>query len=84
MATLLAEVLGLDGGLGTKLETDADGVLTGHIDGPFNYGEGKPVRMRELAARRGDRPGGVVGLQRLGLRPADAARGRPSGRRQPR
>ena len=53
MASLLAEVLGLDGGLGTKLETDADGVLTGLIDGPFNYGEGKPVRMRELAGAEG-------------------------------
>ena len=53
MAHLLATVLGLDGGLGTQLETDADGVLTGKLTGPFNYGEGKPIRMRELAAAEG-------------------------------
>jgi HAD superfamily hydrolase (TIGR01490 family) len=53
MAQLLATVLGLDGGLGTELETDADGVLTGTLTGPFNYGEGKPIRMRELAAAQG-------------------------------
>lgn len=53
MASLLAEVLGLDGGLGTELETDADGVLTGRLTGPFNYGEGKPLRMRALAAADG-------------------------------
>ena len=40
MAQLLATVLGLDGGLGTQLQTDADGVLTGRLTGPFNYGEG--------------------------------------------
>jgi HAD superfamily hydrolase (TIGR01490 family) len=48
-ADLLAHVIGFDGGLGTELE-EADGVLTGRLRGPFNYGEGKPVRMRELAA----------------------------------
>jgi HAD superfamily hydrolase (TIGR01490 family) len=53
MATLLAAVLGLDGGLGTRLELDGDGVLTGRIEEPFNYGSGKPVRMRELAAAEG-------------------------------
>ena len=52
-AELLATVLGFDGGIGTQLETDADGVLTGRLVGPFNYGEGKPVRMRELADREG-------------------------------
>lgn len=53
MASLLAAVLGLDGGLGTQLEADGDGVLTGRLTGPFNYGEGKPVRMRELAEAEG-------------------------------
>jgi HAD superfamily hydrolase (TIGR01490 family) len=53
MAQLLSTVLGFDGGLGTELEEDADGVLTGRLVGPFNYGEGKPVRMRELARAKG-------------------------------
>jgi len=48
-----ARVLGFDGGLGTQLEQDADGVLTGRLTGPFNYGDGKPIRMRELAAAEG-------------------------------
>jgi HAD superfamily hydrolase (TIGR01490 family) len=52
MAEMLAVVLGFDGGLGTELE-ERDGVLTGRLRGPFNYGEGKPVRMRELAAAEG-------------------------------
>jgi HAD superfamily hydrolase (TIGR01490 family) len=51
-ADLLATVIGFDGGLGTELE-ETDGVLTGKLRGPFNYGEGKPVRMRELAAAEG-------------------------------
>jgi HAD superfamily hydrolase (TIGR01490 family) len=53
MAQLLSTVLGFDGGLGTELEADADGILTGRLVGPFNYGEGKPVRMRTLAAAEG-------------------------------
>jgi HAD superfamily hydrolase (TIGR01490 family) len=53
MAQLLATVLGFDGGLGTELEADGDGVLTGRLSGPFNYGDGKPVRMRALAAAEG-------------------------------
>jgi len=32
---------------------EEDGVLTGRIQGPFNYGEGKPVRMRQLAGTHG-------------------------------
>ena len=52
-AELLANVLGFDGGIGTQLEVDADGVLTGRLVGPFNYGEGKPVRMRQLAGAHG-------------------------------
>jgi HAD superfamily hydrolase (TIGR01490 family) len=52
MADMLATVIGFDGGLGTELE-ESDGVLTGRLRGPLNYGEGKPVRMRELAAAEG-------------------------------
>lgn len=51
-AAMLAHVLGFDGGLGTQLEEDAEGRYTGRLAGPFNYGEGKPVRMRETAAER--------------------------------
>ena len=51
-AEMLAHVLGFDAGLGTQLEEDADGVYTGKLVGLFNYGEGKPARMREIAAER--------------------------------
>jgi len=50
-ADMLAHVLGFDGAAGTALQT-RDGVYTGRLDGPFCYGEGKPLRMRELAARQ--------------------------------
>jgi HAD superfamily hydrolase (TIGR01490 family) len=51
-AEMLAHVLFFDGAAGSKLE-QRDGVYTGRFDGPFCYGEGKPVRMRELADERG-------------------------------
>jgi HAD superfamily hydrolase (TIGR01490 family) len=51
-ADMLAHVLGFDGGAGTGLE-ERDGVYTGRLQGPFCYGEGKPLRMRELAAAEG-------------------------------
>jgi HAD superfamily hydrolase (TIGR01490 family) len=51
-ADMLAHVLFFDGAAGSKLE-ERDGVYTGRFDGPFCYGEGKPVRMRELADERG-------------------------------
>lgn len=51
-AEMLAHVLFFDGAAGSKLE-ERDGVYTGRFDGPFCYGEGKPLRMRELAAERG-------------------------------
>src|SRR3954451_8755508 len=50
MADILAEVLGFDGAAGSKLEK-RDGVYTGGFDGPFCYGNGKPIRMREIAER---------------------------------
>jgi HAD superfamily hydrolase (TIGR01490 family) len=52
MAEVLAHVLGFDGAAGSKLEK-RDGFYTGRFDGPFCYGEGKPVRMREIAERDG-------------------------------
>jgi HAD superfamily hydrolase (TIGR01490 family) len=51
-AEMLAHVLFFDGAAGSKLEK-RDGVYTGRFDGPFCYGEGKPVRMKELADERG-------------------------------
>jgi HAD superfamily hydrolase (TIGR01490 family) len=47
----LAHVLGMEGGIGTRYEVDADGNFTGRLDGPFVYGEGKVTAMREFAAR---------------------------------
>ena len=46
----LAHVLGMDGGIGTRYETDSEGAFTGRLDGPFVYGEGKVEAMREFAA----------------------------------
>jgi HAD superfamily hydrolase (TIGR01490 family) len=46
----LANVLGMDGGVGTKYEIGTDGTLTGRFDGPFVYGKGKVEAMRIFAA----------------------------------
>lgn len=51
-ADMLAHVLGFDGAAGSRLEVRG-GVYTGGFEGPFCYREGKPIRMRELAAARG-------------------------------
>jgi HAD superfamily hydrolase (TIGR01490 family) len=47
----LARTLGMDGGIGTKYEVLPDGTLTGELEGPFMYGEGKVVAMRDFAER---------------------------------
>src|SRR5204862_7105485 len=39
----------MDGAIGTRSEI-RDGVYTGEIDGPFVYGEGKAMALREFAA----------------------------------
>lgn len=49
LVALLARVLNMDGGIGTAYEVDADGILTGNLDGPFMYGEGKVEAMRRYA-----------------------------------
>ena len=49
----LAHVLGMDGGIGTRYEVDAEGSYTGRLDGPFVYGEGKVTAMEEFAAQHG-------------------------------
>ena len=46
----LAEVLGMDGGIGTKYGVDEDGAFTGRFDGPFVYGRGKVEAMEAFAA----------------------------------
>ncbi len=52
MAEALANVLGFDGGIGTRSEIK-DGVYTGRPEGPLTYREGKPVAMKEVAEREG-------------------------------
>ncbi len=47
----LAAVLGMEGGIGTRYEIDAEGRFTGRLDGPFVYGPGKVTAMEEFAAR---------------------------------
>jgi HAD superfamily hydrolase (TIGR01490 family) len=49
----LAQVLGMDGGIGTRYEVDAKGNFTGRLDGPFVYGPGKVDAMREFADAHG-------------------------------
>ena len=50
---LLAAVLRMDGGIGTRYEVDADGSFTGRLDGPFVYGPGKVEAMERFAADHG-------------------------------
>jgi HAD superfamily hydrolase (TIGR01490 family) len=47
----LAQVLGMEGGIGTRYEVDSDGNFTGRLDGPFVYGPGKVEAMEAFAAR---------------------------------
>ncbi len=46
----LAAVLGMEGGIGTRYEVDAEGEFTGRLDGPFVYGPGKVEAMEMFAA----------------------------------
>ena len=45
----LAAAIGMTGGIGTVSAVDADGVYTGELAGPFVYGPGKVVAIREIA-----------------------------------
>ena len=45
----LAEVLGMDGGIGTRYGVDGEGAFTGRFDGPFVYGRGKVEAMEAFA-----------------------------------
>ncbi|MDX6585558.1 MAG: hypothetical protein QOI31_31 [Solirubrobacterales bacterium] len=49
LVELVARVLGMDGGVGTRYEVDAEGNFTGELDGPFMYGKGKLEGMRVFA-----------------------------------
>lgn len=49
----VAQVLGMEGGIGTRYEVDAEGRFTGRLDGPFMYGEGKLEGMRGFAEGHG-------------------------------
>jgi HAD superfamily hydrolase (TIGR01490 family) len=49
----LANVLGMDGGIGTRYEVDSEGAFTGRFDGPFVYGPGKVEAMEAFAAEHG-------------------------------
>jgi HAD superfamily hydrolase (TIGR01490 family) len=51
LVEILARVLGMDGGIGTRYEVGSDGMLTGRIVEPFVYGEGKVEAMRAFAAQ---------------------------------
>jgi HAD superfamily hydrolase (TIGR01490 family) len=46
---LLAGVLDMDGGIGTRYEVDAHGNYTGYLEGGLTYGEGKVGPMRRFA-----------------------------------
>jgi HAD superfamily hydrolase (TIGR01490 family) len=45
----LAQVLGMEGGIGTRYEVDAGGNFTGRFEGPFVYGPGKVEAMQAFA-----------------------------------
>lgn len=49
----LADVLGMDGGIGTRYEIGEDDAFTGRFDGPFVYGPGKVEAMEAFAAEHG-------------------------------
>jgi HAD superfamily hydrolase (TIGR01490 family) len=49
----LAQVLGMEGGIGTSYEVDAEGNFTGRFEGPFVYGPGKVEAMESFAAAHG-------------------------------
>ncbi len=54
--TVVAERLGVDGAIGTRLAIDAAGHLTGRYEGRNCRGEEKARRLEEWLASRGDDP----------------------------
>jgi HAD superfamily hydrolase (TIGR01490 family) len=53
LAEALAQVLALDGGIGSQFSEVRDGVYTGRPTGLFIYGDGKAAAIEKLAAREG-------------------------------
>jgi HAD superfamily hydrolase (TIGR01490 family) len=53
LVSTLAFVLAMDGGIGTAYAVGPDGLMTGELDGPFMYGEGKVEAMRRFADEHG-------------------------------
>jgi HAD superfamily hydrolase (TIGR01490 family) len=53
LAEILAQVLTLDGGIGTQFSKVHDGVFTGEPTGVFVYGPGKAQAIEQLARERG-------------------------------
>ena len=49
LVEMVARVLGMEGGIGTRYELDSEGRLHRRLDGPFMYGEGKLEGMRGFA-----------------------------------
>jgi HAD superfamily hydrolase (TIGR01490 family) len=50
LVQMLATVLGMEGGIGTRYEVGPDGLFTGRLDGPFMYGDGKVEALEKFAA----------------------------------
>jgi HAD superfamily hydrolase (TIGR01490 family) len=53
LASVLAQVLSLDGGIGSEFSAVRNGVFTGEPTGLFIYGAGKAHAIERLAAREG-------------------------------
>ena len=53
MVVQLAQVLNMEGGIGTSYEIGPDGAYTGALEGPFVYGKGKVEAMRRFADGHG-------------------------------
>jgi len=53
LVEMLASVLGMDGGIGTRYAVDAEDRLTGELDGPFMYGAGKVEALERYASEHG-------------------------------
>ncbi len=53
LAVVLAQVLSLDGGIGSEFSEVKNGVFTGEPTGLFIYGAGKAQAIEQLAAREG-------------------------------